>query len=225
MILLENRGLLIAIEGIDGSGKSTQATQLSRLLEGAGFVTEVTREPTAGQYGLELRRSARAGRLPRERELELFMLDRKEHVEACIEPALQRGEIVITDRYYFSTVAYQGARGFEHTQLLRDNEAIAPKPDLLCVIDLPVQLAVKRIEQGRQETRTAFEQTAMLTTCRDIFLGLAETTPCGVVIDGEQSPELITQRIAMALLEGPLSSHLGRLGEADREAVVSALLR
>src|SRR5690606_40002062 len=87
-----HNGILVAIEGIDGSGKSTQAGLLTDVLSAAGLRVCRTREPTDGQWGAELRRSAVEGRLSPERELELFMLDRREHVETCIAPAIARGE-------------------------------------------------------------------------------------------------------------------------------------
>ncbi|MCX7017301.1 MAG: dTMP kinase, partial [Candidatus Sumerlaeota bacterium] len=124
------RGLLVVLEGIDGTGKSTQARRLAEALEARGHTTRVLREPTDGPHGSELRRMAREGRTDPQRERALFIADRREDVERNIRPALARGEIVVMDRYYFSTVAYQGARGLDPDELRAENEAFAPKPDL-----------------------------------------------------------------------------------------------
>src|SRR5688572_15418123 len=107
-----NRGRLIALEGLDGCGKTTQAARIAEALHARGRDIVQTREPSEGPMGRKIRELARAGeRVPAERELQLFTDDRRDHVAQVIEPALAAGRWVITDRYYLSTVAYQGARG------------------------------------------------------------------------------------------------------------------
>ena len=103
-------GLLIALEGIDGTGKTTQLKMLAEVLLSLGYDVVATREPTDGRYGQRIRQVLRdrSSMTPQE-ELELFLLDRKEHVTTIINPGLAAGKIVLTDRYYLSTVAYQGA--------------------------------------------------------------------------------------------------------------------
>ena len=101
-------------------------------------------------------------------ELELFHEDRREHVESLIDPALSRGEVVILDRYYFSTMAYQGARGFDPVEIRRENEAFAPVPDLLILLELPVKVAIERIG-GRGGTIDTFEKEERLQACSAIF--------------------------------------------------------
>ena len=201
-------GVLVALEGIDGSGKSTQVDRVAEALRGVGLQVETTAEPTKGKWGMELRRSAQEGRLAPERELELFLLDREEHVRTCIQPALDVGAVVLTDRYYFSTIAYQGARGFDRQTLLADNEAIAPRPDLLIILDIPVTLALERITLGRAEDPSAFEEAEMLRACRDIFLDSAERFDSGHVVDGQQSLGAIHMDILRLLIDGPLGSRI-----------------
>jgi len=214
------RGVLVAIEGIDGSGKSTQVRAVASALRAAGLCVCTTREPTRGRYGLELRRSAREGRLSPERELELFMLDRAEHVETTIRPSLESGHVVLTDRYYFSTVAYQGARGFDQEVLLRDNEAIAPTPDVFFVLDVPVGIALERIRHGREEAPNAFEQRAMLDACRSIFLALTRRATDGNVIDGLREEVVVTRDLLTHLISGALG---GRIDEALSPPAASTL--
>ena len=129
-------GHLIILEGIDGTGKSTQAKLLANSLRDQGHRVVLSREPTDGACGRRLRESATTGRLSPEEELQLFHQDRREHVETLIEPSLHGGEIVILDRYYFSTMAYQGVRGFDPQEIRRVNEEFAPQPDLLLLLDL-----------------------------------------------------------------------------------------
>ena len=105
--------MLIVFEGIDGTGKSTQVRLLAQALEERGLTVVTSREPTDGPFGQKLRLSMITGRLSPEEELALFHEDRRDHVEHLILPALEAGKVVILDRYFFSTMAYQGARGFD----------------------------------------------------------------------------------------------------------------
>lgn len=166
-----SQGLFIVIEGIDGTGKSTQAKRLAEWFRARGREVVLSREPTDGPWGKKLRESATTGRLSPEDELECFLNDRREHVEMTIKPALADGKVVILDRYYFSTMAYQGARGFDPTEIRRRNEAFAPQPDLLFIFDLSVESAHSRIG-SRGDTANEFEQRDTLTRCREIFLSL-----------------------------------------------------
>src|ERR1700760_2647970 len=127
--LLKPAGLLVVFEGTDGAGRTTQAGLLEDWLAPTGVEVVRTKEPTNGPWGRRVRESATTGRLSPDEELHAFLEDRKEHVPQLIKPAIAKGQIVIVDRYYFSTAAYQGARGRDPVELLRINEAFAPKPD------------------------------------------------------------------------------------------------
>lgn len=143
----QGRGFLIVFEGIDGVGKTTHAHRLAASLRGLGWQVEVRKEPTDGPHGKRLRQSGETGRMSAAEELELFLKDRREHVDTQIEPGLAAGKIMILDRYYFSTMAYQGARGFDPEEIRRQNEQFAPRPDCLLIMTAPLGEALGRINE------------------------------------------------------------------------------
>ena len=104
------KGKLIVIEGIDGSGKSTCAKNLTEKLNSINLKTIYTFEPTHLHYGAKLRDSMLSENLDAEEELNLFIEDRKEHIESMIKPAIEDGYFIILDRYFYSSIAYQGAK-------------------------------------------------------------------------------------------------------------------
>jgi dTMP kinase len=190
-------GFLIAIEGIDGAGKTTQSHFLQSALIDRKIPTIRTKEPTTGKYGQILRDSALTGRLSAEEEVEVFIKDRKEHIETKIDPALKEGKVVIVDRYYFSTAAYQGCRGLDPVELLSANEAFAPEPDLLIVLDIDPQLGLQRI-RTRGDRANLFEQTSTLTKARQIFNSI--NRPYKFVIDGSLPSETVQEIILKEVL-------------------------
>ena len=189
-------GFLLAIEGIDGAGKSVQAKAVAGVLLDRGLDVVLTREPTRGPWGQLLRESAAKGRLSPAEELRAFIEDRKQHVAELIRPSLDAGRIVITDRYYFSTVAYQGARGFDPEDLLRRNEAIAIEPHLLVLLDLDPAVGLARIGH-RDGAANEFETFAALTRSRDIYLALRK--PYAIRLDATAPPDETRDRILFAL--------------------------
>lgn len=200
-----NSGLLIAIDGIDGAGKTTQVEFLRKVFSDAGMEVVCSKEPTDGEWGSKLRESAQNGRLSLEDELDLFVKDRRDHVETLITPELEAGKIVILDRYYYSTITYQGARGAnidEVTDLMSE----FPTPDKTFVFDLDPNLAVSRIRDSRNETPNEFEGVEYLTRVRDKFnkLDMDEI----VKIDSSQSAQIISKQILDDLIETSLRSHL-----------------
>lgn len=162
-------GFLIAIEGIDGTGKSTLARALAAALESRGRSVVLTREPTDGAFGRRIRELARSGRAAPEEETELFIEDRREHVRDTILPALESGKVVVTDRYFYSTMAYQGARGMNVNEILRRNLEFAPEPDLLALLRLDVSEALRRVQVSRGDAPDQFEQAAYLHSVALIF--------------------------------------------------------
>ena len=157
------QGRLLAFEGLDGCGKSTQVAALARALRNAGHEVLATREPTAGPAGRRIRALARSGEIVApELELRWFVEDRRAHVAAVIHPALESGRLVLTDRYYLSTVAYQGARGLDPVQILRDSEAEFPLPDLALLFEIEPEVALERVGGRGQPLDAAFEQREFL---------------------------------------------------------------
>ncbi len=195
----DSRGLFIVLEGIDGTGKSSQVRKLASYFSSLGREVVTSREPTDGPWGKKLRDSATLGRLDPADELEYFLRDRREHVEQLIRPALAEGKVVILDRYYFSTMAYQGARGFDPHEIRKRNEEFAPQPDFLVILDLDVEIALQRVGH-RGDQANHFEKRDSLQRCREIFLGLANE-PFARVISAAGSMDEISRDI-VDFLEG-----------------------
>lgn len=189
----KKEGILIVFEGIDGTGKSSHAKRLASYFSSLGREVVLSHEPTNGPWGKKLRESAATGRLDAEQELEYFLRDRKEHVEQLIQPSLAEGKVVILDRYYFSTMAYQGLRGFDPADIRARNEAFAPVPDLLIVLDLDVEIALQRIT-GRGDQANHFEKREALEKIRETFLAL-RGEPFVRVIDASQTMDQIAAEI------------------------------
>jgi dTMP kinase len=166
-------GFLLVLEGIDGAGKSTLGRRLAAHAQARGLTTVVSREPTDGPHGTALRQSAKTGRLSLAEELDLFLQDRAEHAATLIQPALARGELVILDRYYFSSAAYQGARGADPAEIILRNEAFAPRPDLVLLLDIDPLGGTGRILR-RGDRPDDFEAVTYLAKVRDIFLALPQ---------------------------------------------------
>jgi len=151
-----------------------------------------TKEPTTGKWGQMLRDSALTGRLSLEEEVETFLKDRKEHCEDFINPNLKDGNIVITDRYYFSSMAYQGARGMDPGEIMHKNELIAPEPDLLVVLDLEPKTGLERI-RTRGDRANHFEKTGTLKRAREIFNSIKK--PYLYRLDANQESETLRDLI------------------------------
>ncbi len=200
---LSPSGVFIAFEGGDGAGKSTQVRLLCGYLEELGHAVVVTREPGGTPFGRTVRELVLHGDhvAPRAEAL-LFAADRAHHVETLIRPALGRGDVVITDRYMDSSIAYQGAGrdlGVEEVRDLNLWATGALVPTLTVLVDLPAE--VGRTRRGGVHDRLESEPAHFHGAVRDLFLGLAGADPARyLVVDGELPPgrihELVRARVA-----------------------------
>jgi dTMP kinase len=189
------RGFLVAVEGIDGSGKTTQAKRLARCCDEKRLTYILSKEPTSGRFGQQIRNSASRGRLSIDEEIEIFLKDRREHVDQVIQPALDQEKVVILDRYYFSTAAYQGARGADPEIILSQNEAFAPQPDLLVILDVSPQTGLQRIRE-RGDEPNKFEILDSLERARAIFNQIDR--PYKIGLNGEDVVDMIGSSIMYA---------------------------
>lgn len=194
---MQSPGRLIVFEGIDGTGKSTQIPLLRQYLEELGYPVITTREPTDGPFGKRIRELyLNREKVSRRQELNLFLDDRREHVHNVLLPALKGGKIVLCDRYYLSTVAYQGANGFNPMEILRLND-FAPVPDLALIFEVSLKTSLRRITEGRGEQLNDFEQAETLSKVSAIFSDL--DLPYIRRINGENSIAEIHQDVVSAV--------------------------
>ena len=188
--------MIIAIEGIDGSGKTTIANFLKKELERLGYKVELLKEPGDSVWGKKLKNSLRK-RLPPDEELKLFILDRKYNVEKFILPALKSGRVVILDRYYYSTLAYQGALGFDINSIKKQNESFAPKPDLVIILDVDPSKATTRIKKKRELNE--FERIDYLNKVRKLFLSIKDDNI--VVVNANKDLESVKDEVKRIVLK------------------------
>lgn len=193
------QGILIVFEGIDGSGKTTQADILTRNLRKKGVDAVYFREPSKGKWGHLIKRKALiADSLSPQEELALFLKDRKDNVEKNLKPALRQKKAVILDRYYFSTMAYQGARGINPERIRRDNEKFAVRPDMVFILDVEASKGLKRIED-RKKKDMLFEKEEYLVKVREIFRSIKGKNIFH--IDGMRAVQDISRKIEEVVLD------------------------
>lgn len=168
---LKQKGVFICIEGLDASGKTTHAHWLVRNLWKQGFDAVYTTEPSRGEFGRFIRRYVlqRMRRVPSVVEALLFAVDRVDHVEKEIKPALERGKIVVSDRYVYSSLAYQGAAGLDIKWIEEINRLALP-PDLAIYIDVPPEVVVKRIKWKK----SVMERLETQRKVREVYMKFVE---------------------------------------------------
>jgi dTMP kinase len=187
-------GSLIAVEGIDGAGKTTIARHIYGFLTNHGCRCALFKEPSDSVYGKIIRNIN--VQIDPDLELVLFLKDREIDVRERILPALRKGLIVIMDRYYYSNVAYQSARGLNAKQIKKLNEKIAPKPDLVILLDLSASTALERIKRRKQ--RSVFEELEFLELVRRKFLEIADEKT--VIIDAERELDIVKREVEQIVL-------------------------
>jgi len=165
-------GLFIVFEGIDGAGLSTHAALLQDYLEKKGFEVVLTKEPTDGLIGGLIKAALRGEWRTDPQTLQLlFAADRSHHVEHYIVPALKEGKVVISDRYMYSSFAY-GSLSCDYEWLKRINSKF-PKADMLILLDLEPEIAIRRIKRGRFGFEL-FEDIKRLHRVRSNYLKILE---------------------------------------------------
>jgi len=195
--LLIPGGLFIVFEGIDGTGKSTQLYLLAEKLRQLGYAVVATREPTDGPYGQKIRELfVDRGSVSQEEELDLFLADRDQHVKEVIAPALADGCVVICDRYFLSTVAYQGANGMDLELILQKNEDF-PVPDLAIILEMEPTQGIHRIQNQRNEHPNTFEGEANLQKVAKIFAAMRQDYITR--INGSDSIENVARQVFEAV--------------------------
>ena len=188
----------IVFEGIDGSGKSTQASLLHKVLKEKNINSILTYEPTDKNHGKKIRDSFSGERFSKEEELRLFTLDRKEHLNEIIIPSLNHGKHVILDRYYYSTAAYQGASGFDYKNILKEQCDMFIKPDICFFLDIDVNISSKRIMENRGH-KNAFEEINYLDKVYKIFKNIDSDEI--IHIDASESESTIHKNIMQIVFE------------------------
>ena len=167
------RGSLLVFEGLDGSGKSTQAAALVQRLLASGYDVVATREPTDGPTGRRIRERARTAEPVAAAELlRWFDEDRRQHVAEVIAPALDAGQVVVSDRYFLSSVAYQGALGLDPDEILSASESAHPWPDLALLLEIEPAVGLSRVASRPGVDEPAFAQRALLERVAAIYAGL-----------------------------------------------------
>jgi dTMP kinase len=194
-------GVFIVLEGIDGTGKTTQTRWLVERLEAEGLPAKAVKEPTDGFWGQKIREIARRGRdhVSPEEELDYFVRDRAEDVEQNIRPALADGFVVVADRYFYSTIAYQSALGLDPNHI-RALNADFPVPDLMLLLEIPVELSRERITQGRnQVANRGYEQLDYLQRVKAAYEAL--TDPNIVRVNAAQDPPAVREAVWQAVAD------------------------
>ncbi|OGC77151.1 MAG: dTMP kinase [candidate division Zixibacteria bacterium RBG_16_50_21] len=197
------QGKLITLEGIDYSGKSTQAGKLYHYLRSRKLPAILIREPGGTRISEKIREvllSSRNHSLVSEAELLLYQAARAQLVSRVILPALRQGKIVVCDRFYDSTTAYQGyARGLDLNLIEKLNKFASSRivPDLTILIDTPVEIALKRVRKaGKLQDRLESERLNFHKKVRNGYLAIAKGHPGRVkIIKGDQSIEKIWQKL------------------------------
>jgi len=194
---VKKKGVFICIEGLDASGKTTHARRLVRNLRRRGFDAVYTTEPSLSEIGSFVRKYIlqRKRRVPSVVEALLFAVDRVDHVEKGIKPALEKRKIVVSDRYVYSSLAYQGAAGLDLKWIEEINKLASP-PDLAIYIDVPPEVVVKRIRRKK----SVMENLETQRRVRDVYMKFVENGRL-VPINGNREKNEVARDILTVVLK------------------------
>ncbi len=190
------KGKFICVEGVDGSGKTTQAKSLVRSLRSRGYDAVYTTEPSDGKIGTLIRDFvlSRKNRVLIALEALLFAADRVDHVQADVEPLLKQGKIVVCDRYVCSSLAYQGAAGLDLDWMDCVNR-FALKPDLTLFLDVPPEVGLNRLRRKKSVMETARN----LKNVRAMYLNLVQQNRM-ILLDGNKPVDKVAGSVLEAVL-------------------------
>ena len=188
---MNSSGVFICIEGLDGSGKTTHAHRLVRNLQTKGIDAIYTTEPSRGKLGKFIRYSLLEGtkRVPCVLEAVLFAVDRVEHIENDVKPALKKGKVVVSDRCVYSSIAYQGAAGLDLEWIEEINRFALP-PDLAIYIDVPPEVVVKRIRRKK----SVMERLDTQQKVKDVYMKFVNNRKL-LAIDGNRKKSEVEKNI------------------------------
>ncbi|MBS3097220.1 dTMP kinase [Candidatus Woesearchaeota archaeon] len=191
------KGVFIVLDGLDGSGKGEMVNRLASYLESKSHKVLKTTEPTDSEYGKKAKEISLNEQDPMkgsEECLRLYTKDREEHLKNEILPALSQGITVISDRYYYSTMAYQNVQGIALSKVIEANKGFR-KPDIAFILDIPAKLALERIgKRGNQIEK--FEKYDFIVILKDKFLNLFTHIDDNIkVIDASKSKEQVFNQI------------------------------
>lgn len=193
-------GIFIVLDGLDGSGKSTIAKMLHDYINSKeGYNALLTSEPTDGKYGREIRGMLAKEKNPKKnagKMLELFVRDRREHLRNAIIPFLKEKNngknVVICDRYYYSTIAFQSTQGLDIKKIIDKNKNFL-KPDIAFIMDISAEEALERIKDRKKEK---FEELEFMKELRENFLLLPKMINDNIkIIDASKSNKEVFEGI------------------------------
>jgi len=189
-------GVFVCVEGLDGSGKTTQAKVLVRNLRRRGFDAVYTSEPSVGKVGRLIRSFVldREDRVPVALEALLFAADRVDHVESVVKPLLKEGKVVVCDRYVYSTLAYQGAAGLD-LEWIECVNRFALKPHLALLIDVPGDVVIKRLKRKKTVMETKRNQEKV----REVYLKMVRDKHL-MLIDGDKPIREVAKNVLDVVL-------------------------
>ena len=190
------RGIFICVEGLDGCGKTTQTKLLVRRLRKKGYDVTYTAEPSRGEIGSFIKKYCLHGleRVSSVVEALLFAADRFVHVEKEVIPALDEGKLVVSDRYVYSSLAYQGAAGLDLKWIEEINEH-AMRPDLAIFIDVEPEIVIQRLKPNK----SVMENLETQRKVREVYMKFAEKGEL-VKINGNKSKKEVANDILRVVL-------------------------
>ncbi|MEZ0290336.1 MAG: dTMP kinase [Sulfolobales archaeon] len=183
---------LIVIEGIDGSGKTTLAINLIKRLEERGFKAYYTYEPYSSPFTEALKRVKSVMKTNAVIDALAMSLDRAYHIETVIKPRLAEGYIVVLDRYYYSTIAYQGAMGAD-IDWLKSLSRVFIKPDISFYLDVSIETAMRRIRE-KESRWPEYEVRELLERVREIYLSLVRDGEL-ILVNGEEDQSRVLETV------------------------------